>query len=208
MACASVVGDDGAAYYSHLHRVRRREHVAQLMAHEDFLTFDSAAQGPAAHRTRAWPCSRAASVVHYVALSRWDRETKRGLVVGPRAGTSHVRSWSHGGRGSSSRWATAGPDRDRAGWIMLTHGVARAGYSIGAVLLDLDDPDLVLGRADEPLLGPSGRARGLCPQRRLLVRRHAPRGALVIPYGCSDSSIRVAIIDVPTLVDGMLEGSL
>ncbi len=63
------------------------------------------------------------------------------------------------------------------GWLLLTHGVgAMRKYSIGAVLLDKDDPSKVLGRtrAADPRRGRPG-PRGLCPQRRLYLRRDPPR---------------------------------
>ena len=66
-----------------------------------------------------------------------------------------------------------------AGWLLLTHGVGpMRQYCIGATLLDHDDPCRVIGQTSEPLLVPSGkRAYRLCPERRLLVRRHDPRGS-------------------------------
>ena len=39
------------------------------------------------------------------------------------------------------------------GWLLLTHGVgAMRKYSIGAVLLDKDNPTKVLGRTSQPIL--------------------------------------------------------
>src|SRR3546814_12212070 len=39
------------------------------------------------------------------------------------------------------------------GWLLLTHGVgAMRKYSIGAVLLDKNDPSKVIGRTREPIL--------------------------------------------------------
>ncbi len=38
------------------------------------------------------------------------------------------------------------------GWLVLTHGVGPVRqYGIGAMLLDLDDPSIVLGSLHEPL---------------------------------------------------------
>ena len=70
------------------------------------------------------------------------------------------------------------PLETEAGWLLLTHGVGpMRQYCIGATLLDHDDPCRVIGQTSEPLLVPTGqRAVRLCPQCRLLVRRHDPRG--------------------------------
>ena len=59
------------------------------------------------------------------------------------------------------------------GWLLLTHGVgAMRKYSVGAALLDKErsgpDPRTYAGAAD---LRSRGRPRGLCPQRRLHLRR-------------------------------------
>ena len=63
------------------------------------------------------------------------------------------------------------------GWLLLTHGVGPIRkYSIGAVLLDKEDPSKVLARSREPLVRPEpARTRGLRAQCRLHLRRHAPR---------------------------------
>ena len=61
------------------------------------------------------------------------------------------------------------------GWLLLTHGVGPVRkYSIGAALLDKNDPSKVLARSREPLLRPELSERaGLRPQRRLYLRRDA-----------------------------------
>ncbi len=45
---------------------------------------------------------------------------------------------------------------DRDGWIAIYHGVTRSPmtYSLGALLLDADDPAQVIGRSREPILTP------------------------------------------------------
>ena len=50
-------------------------------------------------------------------------------------------------------------------WFLLTHGVGPVRkYSIGAVLLDKDDPSKVIARSREPLIRPEPTERGaMCP---------------------------------------------
>ena len=68
------------------------------------------------------------------------------------------------------------PMETRDGWLVLTHGVGpMREYSIGALLLDLEDPSKVIGWLDEPLLTPTADEREVRAQRPLLVRRPAPR---------------------------------
>jgi len=48
------------------------------------------------------------------------------------------------------------PIETKAGWLVLSHGVgAVREYSIGAFLLDLDNPSKVIGFLREPLLKPT-----------------------------------------------------
>jgi predicted GH43/DUF377 family glycosyl hydrolase len=51
---------------------------------------------------------------------------------------------------------SAPPVRTPQGWLLLYHGVSNTPtYRIGAVLLDLDDPTVVLARAALPILEPT-----------------------------------------------------
>jgi predicted GH43/DUF377 family glycosyl hydrolase len=74
-------------------------------------------------------------------------------------------------------------------------------YSIGAVLLDLEDPTTVLGQLPDPLLVPAADEReGYVPNVVYSCGALVHGGTLVLPYGCSDSSIRVALVDVAALL--------
>jgi predicted GH43/DUF377 family glycosyl hydrolase len=47
------------------------------------------------------------------------------------------------------------PIETEAGWLVISHGVGpMRKYSIGAFLLDLEDPSRVIGRLPHPLLSP------------------------------------------------------
>ena len=71
------------------------------------------------------------------------------------------------------------------GWLVLTHGVGPLRtYSLGALLLDLDDPSRVIGRSTEPLLQPVGDRRdGYVPRVVYSCGGIAHRGTLWIPMG-------------------------
>jgi predicted GH43/DUF377 family glycosyl hydrolase len=50
---------------------------------------------------------------------------------------------------------SAPPIKTKGGWLLLYHGVSAASvYSVGAVLLDLDDPTIVLARSALPIFEP------------------------------------------------------
>ncbi|PKP93650.1 MAG: glycosidase [Alphaproteobacteria bacterium HGW-Alphaproteobacteria-16] len=91
------------------------------------------------------------------------------------------------------------------GWLMLTHGVgAMRKYSIGAVLLDKDDPSKVLGRTSEPILAAASEDReGYVPNvvYSCGALRHGDK--LFIPYGVADSSVAFAFVSIKSLLGVM-----
>jgi len=90
-----------------------------------------------------------------------------------------------------------------AGWLVLTHGVgAMRKYSIGAVLLDLDDPTRVIGRLREPLLSADENERaGYVPNVVYTCGSVIHEGILVIPYSMSDYATSFATVPLADLLD-------
>jgi len=88
------------------------------------------------------------------------------------------------------------------GWLLLTHGVgAMRKYSIGAVLLDKDDPSRVLGRTREPLLAAADEDReGYVPNVVYSCGALRHEDTLFIPYGVADSSVAFAFAPISTLL--------
>ena len=79
-----------------------------------------------------------------------------------------------------------------AGWLVLTHGVgAMRKYSIGAMLLDKDDPSKVLGRTARPLVSAADQDRaGYVPNVVYTCgAMRVGKDQLFVPYGVADSSI-------------------
>lgn len=93
------------------------------------------------------------------------------------------------------------------GWLLLTHGVgAVRKYSIGAVLLDKQDPSRVLARSAEPLVRPDLSEReGYVPNVVYTcgAMRHEDR--IILPYAVSDTFSKIATIDIAALL-GTLKG--
>jgi predicted GH43/DUF377 family glycosyl hydrolase len=84
------------------------------------------------------------------------------------------------------------------GWLVLTHGVgAMRTYSIGALLLDLDDPSIVVGRLEHPLLEPEPAEQdGYVPNVVYSCGGLVHDGLLWLPYGIGDARIGVAYVPV------------
>lgn len=87
-----------------------------------------------------------------------------------------------------------------AGWLVVTHGVGvMRSYSLGVILLDLEDPTRVIGRLDRALLPPVVHA-GYVPNVVFTCGAIIHQGRLFIPYGIGDLSISVASVDVAELL--------
>ena len=92
------------------------------------------------------------------------------------------------------------------GWLLLTHGVgAMRKYSLGAALLDRDDPSKVLGRTACPILTAAESDReGYVPNVVYTCGAMPVGKQLFIPYGISDSAIGFAMVPVAELLGLMI----
>ncbi len=98
------------------------------------------------------------------------------------------------------------PIETEAGWLVLTHGVGPARkYSIGAILLDLEDPSKVIGRTREPLLSPNDEEReGYVPNVVYTCGAIVHQDWLVIPYAISDSATKFARVRLKDVLAAMV----
>lgn len=92
------------------------------------------------------------------------------------------------------------------GWLVLTHGVGpMRSYSLGAILLDLDDPTIVLGRTTAPLLEPTDHRRdGYVPNVVYSCGAIIHDDVLWIPIGIGDRRIGVCSIEVEQLLAALI----
>lgn len=99
------------------------------------------------------------------------------------------------------------PLETEQGWLVLSHGVGpMRKYSIGAFLLDKDDPTRVLARTKEPILAPDSAEReGYVPNVVYSCGALIHQGMLVLPYAMSDYASSVAIIDMAELMAALKE---
>jgi predicted GH43/DUF377 family glycosyl hydrolase len=91
------------------------------------------------------------------------------------------------------------------GWLLLTHGVGPVRrYAIGAVLLDKNDPSIVLARSREPLVRPEPSNReGYVPNVVYTCggMRHEDR--IILPYAVSDTFSNFATMKIGALLDNL-----
>ena len=140
----------------------------------------------------------------YAALSRWDRESNAIAYSADRhrwgpAVTIQApeRPWELIQLGNCGS-----PIETPAGWLVFTHGVGpMREYAIGAILLDLDEPERLIGVLPEPLLLADESERdGYVPNVVYSCGSLLHSGTVVLPYGCSDSSVRIATVDLAQLL--------
>jgi predicted GH43/DUF377 family glycosyl hydrolase len=91
------------------------------------------------------------------------------------------------------------------GWLLLTHGVgAMRKYSVGAILLDKNDPAKVIGRMSQPLLSPATEDReGYVPNVVYSCGGMRHGDLLFLPYGVADSSVAFAFVSIASLLESM-----
>ena len=117
-------------------------------------------------------------------------------IIAPRRGM-----WDGGKVGISSP-----PVKTKDGWLMLYHGVSwSTTYRVGAILLDLEDPTIVIARTAIPLFEPEEEyeRKGLVPNVVFPCGMVVRGGTAYIYYGGGDSVIGVATIKMSALLDMM-----
>ncbi len=98
------------------------------------------------------------------------------------------------------------PLKTEKGWLLLTHGVGPVRiYTIGAILLDLNDPTKVIGEIAEPVLIPEEDERnGYVPNVVYSCGGMLHNGYLVLPYAASDSRSGIVKFKLQELLDAMV----
>ena len=78
-------------------------------------------------------------------------------------------------------------------------------YSIGAALLDKEDPAKVLARLPEPLLRPERSAReGYVPNVVYTCGAMRQGGRIILPYAVCDTFSNFATIEIASLIRAMV----
>lgn len=199
-----VAEDGGIRYYATYTAFDGSNIAPHLLSTEDFETFSMRPLvGPAA-KNKGMALFPRHIGGRFWSLSRWDRESisvassRDALRWGdPVTVLRPTQPWELIQLGGCSS-----PLETAEGWLVITHGVGpMRTYALGAVLLDLDDPSIVLGALTEPLMTPDPEEReGYVPNVLYSCGGLIHGETVVLPYGCSDSSIRFAFIDLPGLL--------
>lgn len=199
------VGDDGAVEYRATYTAYDGHQIApRLLLSPDLRRFRTHRLAGGAARNKGMALFPRLVAGRHLALCRSDGENTS------IACSTNGYDWSdpHPLHAPMEPWemlqvGNCGPpiETDR-GWLVLTHGVGpMRTYSIGALLLDLDDPSRVLGRLADPLLAPcDGEQNGYVPNVVYSCGGLVHDGRLWLPYGIDDSRIGVAWVPLEELL--------
>ncbi len=194
--------------YTAYNGMQVKPHLVQT---NDFRTFDvTRLIGPAAKNKGMAIFPRKING-KYMALSRWDREnisvaSSENMYNWFQPVNIHVpeQPWEFTQLGNCGS-----PIETEEGWLVITHGVGpMREYGIGALLLDLKDPTVVIGNLSLPLLTASEEEReGYVPNVVYSCGALLHKETLLLPYGYSDAAIRFAFVQLPELL-AQLHGHL
>jgi predicted GH43/DUF377 family glycosyl hydrolase len=199
------VDADGSVTYYATYTAYDGSHISQqLLQTDDFQTFTSSPLVGRAAANKGLALFPRRIRGKYAAMSRSDRETNTVAFA------DHLSVWPNASpcQQPSEVWevlqlGNCGPPIETdAGWLVLTHGVGpMRTYSIGAILLDLDDPTRVIGRLRRPLLTPApDEQNGYVPNVVYSCGALVHADTLVLPYGIGDGAIGIATAPLPELL--------
>lgn len=202
------IEEDGSAMYYGTYTAFSDQGIRQeLLRTADFRTFDMIPlRGPAtASKGMALFPRRVQG--QYAMLGRHDNENILFLR------SPELDHWAGGETIVRPRWPwefvqignCGSPLEIDEGWLVITHGVGPLrNYSIGACLLDRDDPTRLLARTTEPLLRPDQTERaGYVPNVMYTCGALIHGRTLVLPYAVADSFTTFAALSLDDLVRAM-----
>ena len=200
--------DDGSIrYYATYTAYDGRVVLPQLLETGDFLHFQlSTLNGPEARNKGMALFPRKINGA-YAMLSRQDHENihimfsdmihfwyHRELIMKPTFPWEYVQLGNCGS-----------PIETEAGWLVLSHGVGpMRKYSMGAFLLDRNNPTKVIARLEEPLLAPTANEReGYVPNVVYSCGSLLHGKTLIIPYAMADYASTFATLNIDELLAEM-----
>lgn len=200
--------DDGSVtYYATYTAYDGSRILPQLIETKDFLSFRIATLGGICAQNKGAALFPRKIDGRYMALSRYDGENNYVMR------SDNVRIWEAADKIESPRfpWQLArigncgSPIETEAGWLVITHGVGPfRSYSLGAILLDIDDPSRHIGHLDDPLLAwREDEREGYVPNVVYSCGAMIHGDGLILPYGISDVATRIAKVPLDPLLAKM-----
>lgn len=196
-----------STYYATYTAYNGRNIIPQMIVTKDFLNFRISTLNGKAVQNKGMALFPRKIKGRYAMLSRQDGENNHVMF------SDHYHFWQKSQiiQEPCEPWEfiqignCGSPMETKEGWLVLTHGVGpMREYSIGAILLDLDDPTKLIGRLKSPLIRPHEDEReGYVPNVVYTCGAMIHKGQLIIPYSMSDMQAGITHIDVDEVIDAM-----
>lgn len=200
---------NGPTYYATYTAYSGRAIRSELIETEDFQSFRMIPLGGSAAQNKGMALFPRRVNGRYAMIGRQDNENLFLMY------SDDLHSWAGGERFIRPEYPwefvqignCGSPIEIEEGWVLFTHGVgAVRKYSIGAVLLDRDDPSKVLARTEEPLIRPEPSQReGYVPNVVYTCGAMRHGDMIVLPYAVSDTYSNFSTVRISELV-AMMRG--
>ena len=200
------VDDDGSVtYYATYTAYNGHNILPQIIETKDFLTFKMITLNGEFSKNKGMALFPRKINGKYMMISRVDGENlylmssdnihfwqKAELIKEPENSWEFVQIGNCGS-----------PVETEHGWILLTHGVgAMREYSIGVILLDIENPAKIIGNMSEPLLVCNQEEReGYVPNVVYSCGSIVHNDNLIIPYAMSDTCSGIATVPLSELLN-------
>jgi predicted GH43/DUF377 family glycosyl hydrolase len=191
-------------YYATYTAYNGRSILPQLIETHDFLDFRVLTLNGSAVQNKGMALFPRKVHGQYLMLSRQDDEN----LFLMRSGNPHHWEDPEMLMRPAEMWESVkigncgSPIETEAGWLVITHGVGpMRKYCIGAALLDLNEPNKVLGRLKQPLIAPEGNEReGYVPNVVYSCGSLIHGRNLILPYAMSDKASAVVSLSLDMLL--------
>lgn len=199
------VEESGAAIYLGTYTAYSGQAIAsEMLSTRDFCRFRLSPLSGDATRNKGMALFPRRIGGKYAMLGRKDNETIWFLD------SDNLHHWEGGKRVIRPRYPwefvqmgnCGSPMEIDEGWLVITHGVgAVRNYSIGACLLDKNDPTKLLARTPFPLVRPDGEEReGYVPNVTYSCGAMVHGRTMLLPYALADSLTTFATVPIDKLL--------
>lgn len=202
------VDDDGSiTYYATYTAYNGHNILPQIIETKDFTTFKMITLNGDFSKNKGMALFPRKINGKYVMISRVDGEN---LYV---MSSDNIHFWHNAEllKEPENEWEfvqignCGSPIETNRGWVLLTHGVGpMREYSIGVILLDIDNPSRIIGNRVEPLLICNQEEReGYVPNVVYSCGAITHNENLIIPYAMSDTCSGIVTISLDELFNNM-----
>lgn len=202
------VDDDGSVtYYATYTAYNGHDILPQLIETKDFITFKMITLNGEFSKNKGMALFPRKINGKYMMISRVDGEN---LYI---MSSDNLHFWQKAEllKKPENEWEfvqignCGSPVETEQGWILLTHGVGpMREYSIGVILLDIENPVKILGNMSEPLLVCNEEEReGYVPNVVYSCGSIVHNDNLIIPYAMSDTCSGIVTVPLAELFNSI-----